>query len=115
MDPSQKDYEIVITEFARHAYFQILDYLYEHYTEERAEEVALELIETPQILKKFPLRGKIEPLLINRRLEYRFILYKRSRHATVKIIYYITSSPNRVYITDFFPTEMYPKKVLRSK
>lgn len=114
MDSKQKDYEIVITESASNAYFQLLDYLYEHYTEERADEIALELIETPQLLKKFPRRGKIEPLLI-RKQEYRFILYKRTRQATVKIIYYVNDMYKRIYITDFFPTEMHPKRIKRSK
>ena len=111
MDKREKEYEVIITSTAERSYFQILDYVFEHYSELRANEIALELLEFPQSLKKYPFRGKIEELLLNRAYEYRFLLFERNNHTMVKIIYFIEESQHKVYITDFFPSEMNPKKI----
>ena len=111
MDQKQKTYQIVITRSAEEKYYETLKYVYEHYSEKRADEIAEELLESPEDLKTFPERGKIEENLEHRSQGFRYILYKRSNHATVKIIYYIDEHTQTVYVTDFFPTEMNHKKI----
>lgn len=110
MDEEQ-DYEIVITSTAERAYFEVLDYVFEHHPPNRANKIALELVEHPQILKKFPKMGKTEPNLVQRTENYRFILYERTAQTTVKIIYYMDEQTKTVYLTDFSPVKCCRKKL----
>lgn len=103
---SEKGYQIIITSSAEKAYFEVLDYVFEHHPNKRANEIALELLEFPNVLSNFPLLGKIESALADRSQNYRFIIYERTTQATVKIIYYVEDEQKRVYLTDFFPCEM---------
>ena len=107
----QKNYQIVVTSSAERAYFEVLDYVYEHYSVSKANQIAIELLEFPTKLKSQPFIGKIELNLANRKNNYRFLLYKRTQIATVKIIYYIDETDNTIYITDYFPCEMYEQKI----
>jgi plasmid stabilization system protein ParE len=107
----RQEFEIIITKRAEKSYFEVLDYVFEYYTEDRANEIALELLNHPYSLKTFPHRGKLEALLSSRKEDYRYILYKRSNHTTVKIIYYVDETSQKVFITDFFPSEMNHSKV----
>jgi hypothetical protein len=107
----KQEYQIIITSFAERAYFEVLEYVFEHHTIQRANEIAMELLEHPQILKKFPLLGKIEPNLIERPEKYRFLLYERTKRITVKVIYFIDEWNKIVYLTDFFPCEMSDRKI----
>jgi hypothetical protein len=111
MDDEQKEFKIIITQTAEKAYLKLIDYLFYNYSSERAIEIANEILLEPLLLKKFPERGKIEPYLEHKIQVFRFLLYKRSNSATVKIVYYINESDRSVYITDFFPTEMSPSKM----
>lgn len=69
---TKEEFKIIITSFAERAYFEVLEYVFEHHTTKRANEIAIELLEHPKILKKFPLIGKIEPSLVERPEQYRF-------------------------------------------
>ena len=51
----------------------MLDYVFEHHPSKRANEIALELLEFPNVLSNFPLLGKIESALADRSQNYRFI------------------------------------------
>ncbi|MEX1002128.1 MAG: type II toxin-antitoxin system RelE/ParE family toxin [Crocinitomicaceae bacterium] len=113
MDQKQKTYLIIITGLGEEKYYKTLEYIYEHYSEQRADEIAEELLETPEKLTTFPQRGKTEENLEHRPEGFRYILYKRSNHATVKVIYYIDEPTLTVYVTDFFPTEMNHHKIKR--
>ena len=42
---SEKGYQIIITSSAEKAYFEVLDYVFEHHPNKRANEIALELLE----------------------------------------------------------------------
>jgi hypothetical protein len=114
MDEKQ-DYQIVITASAERAYFEVLEYVYRHHSIIRADEIALQLIEYPQILKQFPNLGTTEPNLKHRSKDYKFILYKRTTKSTVKIIYYISDWNRTIYLVDFFPCEMFEQKIKRSQ
>lgn len=110
MDEEQT-YQIVITSTAERAYFEVLEYVFEHYSKSRAYIIALELLEYPQTLKKFPNIGAIEPNLLRRHEKYRFILFERKSKVTIKIIYYVDEEMHKVYLTDFFPCEMNEQKI----
>jgi hypothetical protein len=106
MDQKQKEYQVIITQTAQAKYYTILDYVYDNYSKKRADEISFELLEVPDQLTTFPDKGAIEQNLNHRSEEYKFILYKRTDNATIKVIYYIDYSTQKVYVTDFFPTEM---------
>jgi len=98
-------YKVIITFPAEKHFYELLDYFYEHYPLDRAEEIANRLRNTAKSLEDHPERGALEMMLSHRKQKYRYILYKRTSRADVKIIYYINFEINTVYITDFFPTE----------
>lgn len=106
----KQSYQIVITSSAEQSYFEVLDYVFEHHTLKRANEIALELLEHPKTLEKHPFLGRIEPLLKQRVEKYRFILFERTNKTTVKIIYYVDEENKKIYLTDFFPCEMDKRK-----
>ena len=107
----EEQYQIVITSWAEQAYFEVLNYVFDHYTFERANQIALDLLECPQVLKANPLLGRIEPNLVDRTENYRFIIFKRTTKTTVKIIYYVDEFNQKIYLTDFFPCEMNLQKL----
>jgi plasmid stabilization system protein ParE len=98
-------YKVIITIPAEKHFYELLDYFYEHYPLDRAEEIANELRSTAKSLEDQPERGSLEIMLSNRQHKYRYILHRRTPRADVKIIYYVNIKINTVYITDFFPTE----------
>jgi hypothetical protein len=110
MDRAQ-GYQIIITAFAERAYFEVLNYVFDYHSFEKANKITLELLEYPQALKDFPLLGKIEPNLIGASKEYRFLLFERTKKTTVKIIYFVDDVDKKIYLTDFFPCEMSDKKI----
>ena len=104
-------YEIVITASAERSYFEVLDYVYTYHTLAVADQIALELLDYPQVLTSQPFIGKEETYLSKRKETYRYLVYHRTRQATIKIIYYVDDTVGRIYITDFFPTEMNTEKI----
>lgn len=106
-------FEVVITPSAEIHYYNLHTYLYENMSVNRAEEVANEILAAAFSLDHLHHRGAKEPLLKNRKRQFRFILYKRTERAAVKIIYHVDEKSKTVFVTDFFPTEMNPKKISR--
>ena len=104
-------YQIIITDPAEISFYEILEYLFDHYTLERAEELANALRDKTNSLHDKPKRGALEHRLIGRSKGYRFILFKRIPRAEIKILYYIDESKKIVNVTDFFPTEMDDNKI----
>ena len=82
-------YEVVITSVAEVRFYQLAEYLYENMSLERAEEVTRELNEMALSLDLLYHRGSEEKKLTWRKKSYRYILYKRTSRASVKIIYYV--------------------------
>jgi plasmid stabilization system protein ParE len=104
-------YQIVVTKPAEIHFYEILEYLYAHYSPDRASEVADSLREKVSVLSLEPERGTIEPRLLGRKYQYRFILFRRQRMKDIKIVYFIDEERKTVFVTDFFPTEMDDRKV----
>ncbi len=110
-EPQKSKYQVIITHSAEINFYEILEYLYDHYSLDRAEEIANELRDKIKTLKYQAERGSHEPRLSHRKEGYRFILHERTKRADIKIIYYIKE--REVYVTDFFPTEMSDKEILK--
>lgn len=89
----------------------MVEYLYDHLSPERAEELTNELSDAALSLDRLYHRGSREKELIGRKNEYRYILFYRTARATIKIIYFVDEKAKTVYVTDFFPTEKDPKKL----
>jgi len=100
------EYQVEFTTLSRHYFYEVLDYLYQNYTIDRAEQLANELESMAKSLNHHPHRGTKEKWLLDMKQEYRFILFNRTQRSDIKIIYYIQKSGKKVYVTDFFPTEM---------
>lgn len=104
------DLEIIWSEFSE---FQ-LDKIFEYYEREVSLNVALKIIEDilnePEILRKSPFVGQKEPLLKEREIEYRYLVYK-----SFKIIYSVNETQKEVKIADVFETRQFPSKIKRSK
>ena len=112
MEGSQTQrYQVIITASAEMSFYEFSSYLYEHYSIEKAEELSTALKDKVGELINYPHRGSIEPQLTGRKNLYRYILFKRTPRATVKILYYVDEVEKSVYITDFFPTEMDDNKL----
>lgn len=88
-----------------------MNYVFEYQSFDRANTIALELLAHPEILKQQPYSGTAERLLEERRNDYRFLVYRRTKQITVKIVYYVDEITQTVNITDLFPSEMSPEKV----
>ena len=104
-------YEVVITSAAEIHFYELVEYLYEHLSLERAEEITRGLNEMVLSLALLYHRGSVEKKLSRRKKSYRYLLYKRTSRTSVKILYYVDEKSKTVYVTDFFPTEKDPKKI----
>lgn len=112
----EKVYQVVIARPAKHRYHEnVLPYIYENFSFERAIEVDENILLTASTLNKKPGRGRKEKYLEAAREEFKFILHKEAKHFELKIIYYIDEGEGTVYITDFFPTKMDPQKISKNK
>ncbi|MDQ7916307.1 type II toxin-antitoxin system RelE/ParE family toxin [Mesonia sp. MT50] len=102
--------EIIWAEFSE---FQ-LDKIFEYYKKEANFDIALEIIEgilnEPEILRKNPFVGQKEPLLKERTIEYRYLVYK-----SFKIIYSVDEKNAKIKIADVFGTRQFPDKIKRKK
>ena len=86
-EPEKSKYEVIITDPAEISFYEILEYLYDHYPLDRAEEIANEIRDQAKTLQHHSERGIPEPRLKHRKANYRFILYNRTNKADIKIIW----------------------------
>jgi plasmid stabilization system protein ParE len=110
----KQSFEVEITFPAKQRYQEeVLEYLLENFSFERTLEIDKEITSTTNLLSKMPERGGLEPSLEHHKESFRFILHKETRNFEIKIIYYVNSSINKVYVTDFFPVLMQPEQLKR--
>ena len=98
------------TEFSK----KELKSIYNYYREEAGQRVAKKIVdgiynETLK-LKKQPKIGQVEELLIDRKQEFRYLVFKN-----YKIIYWINELERQVEINDVFDTRQNPTKIEREK
>ena len=112
----EKIFKIVITRPAKNRYHRdVLPYIYENFSFERALEIDESILRTASSLQKKPGRGRKEKFLAEADEEFRFILHRETRHFEIKIIYFINEENSTVYITDFFPTKMDPQRINKNE
>lgn len=101
----EPDYTVEITPEAEGYYYDILDYLYKHHSEESADRKSKALLDMAVALESNPFIGRKEDNLEFLECEHRYILYNYTKIKAIKIIYFIDEKNKTVYITDFFPCE----------
>lgn len=108
----EENYRIVVTSPAQTRYQKtILTYLIKHFSLERAYEIDNAITNKLDLLKLNPGRGALEKYLMGLEKEFRFILHKETRNFEIKIIYFVQEENKTVFVTDFFPSMMNPKKM----
>ncbi|MCC5919200.1 MAG: hypothetical protein LAT68_00465 [Cyclobacteriaceae bacterium] len=111
----EKIYKIIIARPALIRYQQnVLPFIYENFSFERAVEVNENILAKANTLNKKPNRGRKEKYLEKYEEGFRFILHQETKHFEIKIIYYINEKEGKVYITEFFPTKMNPNRIKRA-
>jgi plasmid stabilization system protein ParE len=101
-----QDFTIEITPEAEGYFLQAVEYLYTTHTPAQAAKKSEEILEMAMSLNRLPKRGSIEEKLIFLNKAHRYLVYHVTSRKTIKIIYFIDEAAMKVYITDFFGTEM---------
>ena len=104
-------YEIIWSDFAGKQIDEIHKF-YHNKTKSLniANRIISRILTVPKSLKHSPEIGQLEPALINRKLEYRYIV-----ESNYKLIYSINQEKQQVRITDIFDTRQSPTKIKRNK
>lgn len=104
-------YEIVWSDFAEKQIDEIHKF-YHRKTQSLniANRIISRILTAPNILKHSPEIGQREPALINRKLEYRYIV-----ESNYKLIYTVRKEEQQIRITDLFDTRQSPVKIERNK
>lgn len=97
------------TDFAKSELEKIFQYLKQNAGLEIAKNENKKIVQASLKLTNQPEIGQIEPMLIGRSGEFRYLLHQR-----YKIIYWINKEQNRVEIMDVFETHQFPDKLKRT-
>ncbi|MFK5891117.1 MAG: type II toxin-antitoxin system RelE/ParE family toxin [Flavobacteriaceae bacterium] len=91
-----------------------LDLIYEYYllkiSAATAKKIAQNILSQTEILKDNPYLGQRENLLLNRKIEYHYLIY-----TNYKIIYSVDKQNGFVKIADIFDSRQNPVKITRRK
>lgn len=102
--------EIIWSRFAENQ----LDLIFEYYLDKANEKVAIELVQNlinePERLKRDPFIGQEEDLLKNRKISYRYLIFKN-----YKIIYSVDLENGFIKVADVFDTRQNPVTLKRTK
>lgn len=102
--------KIIWSEFAETQ----LDEIYKYYEKEAGSKIAKKLmkgiINEPKKLIKTPHIGQEEALLKQRKIEYRYLVFKN-----YKLIYSVDTENGFIKIADIFDTRQNPPKLKRTK
>ncbi|MEQ9467633.1 MAG: hypothetical protein RLN88_09485 [Ekhidna sp.] len=102
----ESGYLVDITSEAEIYYYDLLKYLYSTHSVESADRKSDEILDMALSLDKMSGRGRNEDKLAFLGLGHKYLLYELTSRKKVKIIYFILESEKKVFVTDFFPTEM---------
>jgi len=102
-------FKVIWSEFAESQ----LDEIYEYYKKKAGQNVAKKLlgglIDAPEKLTSSPLIGQEEELLKERKIHYRYLIYK-----SYKLIYSVDTENEYIKIADVFDTRQNPPKIKRT-
>lgn len=101
-----QDFTVEITPEAEGYFLQATEYLYTTHTPAQAAIKSEELLEMAMSLHRLPKRASLEEKLTFLNEDHRYLVYRVTSRKTIKIIYFIDEAAGKVYITDFFGTEM---------
>jgi len=107
----KQSYVVDITPEGEFYYLQLLEHLYKYHSEESADRKSNEILDMAMSLDQNPNRGSEEKRLAFLDKGHRFLLHEITSRKQVKIIYFVDEMSKRVYVTDFFGTEMDDKKI----
>ncbi len=107
----EANYAVEITPQAERYFLELLDYLYATHSPARAASRSDELLAMAMSLDKNPARGRLEDKLAFLGKQHRFLVYPYASRKSVKVIYFIDEDLGKVYVTDFFGTEMNDEKI----
>ena len=96
------------TDFAKSGLIEIFDYYSENVSSRVAKNIVEGIVEYTLVLSFQPEMGAIEPLLENRKITFRYLIYKN-----YKIIYWYNLEKDRIDISDIFDTRQNPIKIKR--
>lgn len=103
-------YEVIVSPSADLRYVNsILPYLDRNFSFNRLVEIDEAIGLAVSSLAHHPNRGTKELLLDQDDREYRYILFRETRHFELKILYFVDESHATVFVVDYFPTLMHPK------
>ena len=101
--------KIFWTDFAKAELRENFKYLKENASFRIAKSENRKIILQTLRLKKQPEIGQIEPRLVNRTRELRYLT-----HQNYKIIYWVNEQKKQIEIMDVFDTQQYPDKITRT-
>jgi|TARA_R110002110_G_scaffold125814_1_gene304123 plasmid stabilization system protein ParE len=101
--------KIFWTDFAKAELRKNFKYLKENASLKVAKSENSKIVLQTLRLKKLPDIGQIEPRLVNRTKEFRYLV-----HQTYKIIYWVNEQKKQIEIMDVFDTQQYPDKITRT-
>ncbi len=107
----RKIYSVEITPEAEFYYLELGEYLYKHQTPAAANKKLAEILSMAISLENHPNRGRIEEKLSFLGKNHRFLVYPYTPRKSIKVIYFVEESTKKVFVTDFFPTEMDNDKI----
>ena len=102
--------KIYWTDFSKSELHKIFDYYQKTASLSIARKLALKITLSVLKLQKQPRIGQREEHLIDRKEEFRYIVY-----SSYKIVYWVNQDRNRIEITDIFDTRQNPVKITRNK
>lgn len=101
--------KIYWTDFSKSELHLIFDYYKENASSRIAKKLVLEITQAVIKLQKQPDIGQREELLLDRKEEFRYLVFKN-----YKLIYWINFAEKRIEITDIFDTRQNPIKISRN-
>jgi plasmid stabilization system protein ParE len=102
--------KIYWTDFSKSELHKIFDYYKETVSERIARKLVLGITQSLLKLQKQPNIGQREELLLDRKEEFRYLVYKN-----YKVFYWFNKDADRIEITDIFDTRQNPVKITRGK
>ena len=104
------EFKIIWSEFAESQ----LDKIYRYYENNASSQIALKLIKgiinAPNNLLKESNIGQVEELLQERKIQYRYLVFKN-----YKLIYSVNKANGLIRVADVFDTRQNPTKIKRTK
>ena len=102
--------KVIWSNFAEAQLDEIFEFYKEKVSLKIASQLVREIILESEYLKNSPFIGQKEIRLQNRKIEYRYLVYKN-----YKLIYSINETEGFIRIADIFDTRQYPAKIDRKK